>query len=269
MWLDEIRAQLAQSRALIVLLTPTSLTRPHWLLFECGFAATNPACEVVPLCLGVNTLADVPAPFSVYQCYQLADYESLRAVVAKLVTLCGIAFDEEMARPVLQRAIADFTQALKVPGSGSPGLTLATLGEGLKEHIDRRFREAFQALNQLAVKQPEQAREPEPPSYSVMIHIKFPGLDRQHYLEIHASTTLQDVLDNVYYMLGDEIRPFTYLEAWLLREISSSRQLIVREVANRIPAHSVLAPNSEWEAVPLSRPYTATDSGDVSRWRYS
>jgi hypothetical protein len=79
---------------------------------------------------------------------------------------------------------------------------------------------------------------------------------------------VQEVLDNVYYMLVDEVKPFTYLESWLLREIKTARQLIVREVANRIPAHFVLAPHSEWEAVPLTHPYTATDSGDVSRWRY-
>jgi hypothetical protein len=181
MWLDEIRGQLAQSRALIVLLTPTSLTRPHWLLFECGFAATNPACEVVPLCLGINTLADVPAPFSVYQCYQLADYESLRAVVAKLATLCGIAFDEEMARPVLQRAIADFTKALEVSGCGGPALTLATLSDGLKEHIDRRFRELIERQEGLAGKHAEHVKEPEPLSYPVMIHVKFPQLDCQNY----------------------------------------------------------------------------------------
>ena len=35
-WLDEIRTRLAASKAVVALLTPTSIARP-WLLFESGF----------------------------------------------------------------------------------------------------------------------------------------------------------------------------------------------------------------------------------------
>jgi hypothetical protein len=49
-WLDEIRKHLGNSKAVVVGLTPTSISRP-WLLFESGFGAANPQCDVIPVCI--------------------------------------------------------------------------------------------------------------------------------------------------------------------------------------------------------------------------
>src|ERR1044071_6009318 len=45
-WLDDIRRRLQESKALVALLTPRSVSKP-WLLFEAGFAAANQNCEVI------------------------------------------------------------------------------------------------------------------------------------------------------------------------------------------------------------------------------
>src|SRR5689334_15402317 len=48
MWFSEIKSQLDCSKALLALLTPNSLTRMGWLLFESGLAVANVNCDVVP-----------------------------------------------------------------------------------------------------------------------------------------------------------------------------------------------------------------------------
>jgi TIR domain-containing protein len=82
-WLDEIRNRLEASKAVVVLLTPTSLSRP-WILFESGFGAAQKHCDVIPVCVGVDRLGDVPFPLAMYQSYQLSDYESLKRFTEKL-----------------------------------------------------------------------------------------------------------------------------------------------------------------------------------------
>jgi PAS domain S-box-containing protein len=100
-WADEIKSQLLASRAILVVLTRTSLDRP-WLYFESGYVSSQD-CQVVPLCLGIGT-RDVPLPLAMFQCYELNDYESLAHFCKKFFSQLQISFDEEMAAPILRCA---------------------------------------------------------------------------------------------------------------------------------------------------------------------
>jgi len=79
------------------------------------------------------------------------------------------------------------------------------------------------------------------------------------FIEVAAPTTVQDVLDNIYFMLNGEVEPRTYLEQWVLRDLTNGDHLIVREIQYRIPAGVLFTPGSKWEVVKLTKPYTATD----------
>lgn len=266
LWIEEIRSQLKQSKAIIILITPMSVNRP-WILFEGGFGAAIPDCDVIPLCVGMST-NDVPFPLAMYQCYQLADYESLKNFISKLLQRYQINFDEEMAKPVLEKAISDFTRLTQTRSKDDkvPQITLEDLSADIKQHIDRRLIELVEREVSPRSKPSPRLRETDSVSYTVPISINLPKFRRQQYLEIGSRTMVQDILDNVYFMIEKHVKPFHYLQTWVIRETKHKVNLVVREVGSLIPARLIFTPSTEWEVVPLAKAYTPGDSEDTERW---
>ncbi|WP_396271285.1 toll/interleukin-1 receptor domain-containing protein [Ideonella sp.] len=264
-WLDEIRQRLASSKAVIALLTPTSIARP-WLLFESGYGAANPDCDVIPVCVGIDSLSDVPYPLAMYQSYLLSDYNSLRRFAEKLLNKYGIHFDEEMAKPVLDEAVAKLLEVLRVPSRErdmAPQLSIDDAVSEIKEHLDRRL-VGFLSSAILNEATPREKHD----YYTVSLDLgKGAKNQRQQYIEVGQETSVQDVLDAVYRLLDGEFEAFKYLEKWMLRENGTGLLLVIREVSGRIPASVVLKPSTKWEVVRLKRPYSPTDSSDdIDRW---
>jgi TIR domain len=255
-WLDEIRTRLAASRAVVALLTPTSIARP-WLLFESGFGAANPDCDVIPVCIGVDNTTDVPFPLAMYQTYLLSDYESLKRFAEKLLGRYEIHFDEEMVRPVLTEAVKQLSQAeeAQTPKQlARKELTLFNVVEDLKEHIDKRL------VALMSSDSPSQAGVSGSQHYTVAIEISLrTKTNSTQFIEIDSSTTVENVLDNIYFMLNGEVEAYQYLEQWVLRDPTTGKYLVIREIQDRIPATTIFTPGSRWEVVRLAKPYTASE----------
>ena len=264
-WLDEIRARLNESRAVVVLLTKRSIAKP-WVLFETGFGAANPDCDVIPVCIGIDSLSDIPFPLAMYQAYQLSDYASLKRFLEKLLEKYEIPFDEEMAKPVLEDLIKALVKESDEKGyieesiEFSPN-ALSIAVSDIKEHLDKRL---VGLLSSGLIASGSRSF----PSgwYSVPVDIDFPDFQTTQHIEIGEETSVQEVLDNIYRMLKEQVEPFTYLRNWIIQEQSSNVNLIIREVAGWIPANTIFIPNRKWRVVPLSHPYTAVDSDDYLRW---
>lgn len=260
-WLDEIRSQLSRSRAVVTLLTPQSLAKP-WILFESGFGAANPSCDVIPVCIGIDSLSGLPFPLAMYQTYQLADYDSVKRFVEKLFHKYEIQFDEEMAKPVLSDLIQKLVQQQKSESETDdprPDASIETAIAEIKAHIDLR-------VHQLASTSQSQEESPTRGSFSIQIDLRaFSPSASDQFLEISPEMSIQDVLDGVYYMLPG-MAAFQYLREWILRESATDIKLVVREVGSRIPAHSVFKAGSRWRAVKLVRPYSPKDSANTERW---
>lgn len=264
-WLDEIRQRLASSKAVIALLTPTSIARP-WLLFESGYGAANPNCDVIPVCVGIDSLSDVPYPLAMYQSYLLSDYNSLRRFAEKLVNKYEIHFDEEMAKPVLDEAVAKLLAALRVlnkPQQMAPQLSIDDAVSEIKEHLDRRLVGFLSSgiLNDATSRENHDY-------YTVSLDLgRGAKNQRQQYIEVGIETSVQDALDAAYRLLDGEFEEFKYLEKWMLRERETGLLLVIREVSGRIPASAVFKPGTKWDVVRLNRPYSPTDSSDeIDRW---
>lgn len=267
-WLDEVRERLSKSRAVLTLLTPNSLERP-WLLFESGFGAGQANCEVVPVCVGLGGSADVPFPLAMYQCFYLTDLESLKRFVEKLVARYDITFDEEMAMPVLKQAIQDFVQTSQFSKRATleQEPSAAQILDDLKQHLDRRFGELLY-LQHSADGSKEQAAAGLAAQYSLPLEVGVEiglGLE-QHAIEVFEDTTVQDVLDNVYYMLSPNVEQFTYCVRWLLREKTSGLRMVIREMAHLVPAHSIFRLGTTWEVVMLDKPLIRPDGRDPRMW---
>lgn len=261
-WLDEVRLQLARSRAVVALLTPRSVARP-WLLFESGFGAANTECDVIPVCVGIDNIGDVPFPLTMYQSYQLVDYESTRRFLEKLLPRYEIQFDEEMARPALTDLIGKLVdepadEQMRLSSINTPSID-KILGD-LKTHIDKRV------LEVVALNAPTRFRPQKAGSYNIVVDLRaYIAHSTDQYLEVGSEMSVQDVLDTVFYLLPN-MPMFKYLEKWMLRDTDADLNLVIREVGSRIPAYVIFKPNSHWKVVLLSKPYSPEDSRDMDRW---
>ena len=192
-----------------------------------------------------------------YQAFQLADYASLKRFVEKLLAMHEIPFDEVMARPVLQDAVA----ALTHPDDGSPqdpelsgGAPLNQAIDNLRDYFDRRFAQVLSATSDTSPRTAVASR------YNVSVDLNMQSETPQlQHVEIGADTSVQDVLDSIYFMLNGEVEARTYLEQWVLRDLTTQEHLVVREIQYRIPAMSVFRMGSKWAVIKLPRPYTSSD----------
>ena len=255
-WLDEIRNRLEGSKAVVVLLTPTSLSRP-WILFESGFGAAQKHCDVIPVCVGVDRLGDIPFPLAMYQTYQLSDYESLKRFTEKLTAKYEVQFDEPMAQPVLLEAVKYLSQAegtLKKQAATESELSLTDAVLSLKEHIDKRV------IALMSTADVDNEGREGLKSYNVPVNLNVKGKSTTtQYVEIDIDMTVDNVLDHIYFMLDGEVDAYKYLEEWMLKDLTTNERLIVKEIQSRIPARVIFTPGSCWEVVKLDEPYSANE----------
>ena len=257
-WLDEIRSRLCSCDAVVALITKQSIQKP-WLLFECGFAAANANKSVILVAIGIDTLSSIPFPLGMYQCYQLADYDSLKTFTAKMLSLYGVVFDEELAAPLLKATIGDLTQSISRNASSVTNevRTLEGIEHSIKAHIDLR-------LSNLLHVQPSNLGDVIE-VYSVPIRIKFLGIEATNYIDIGKETSVQDILDNIYFMINSNVQPFTYLSQWILYESKLRKFMVVREVADMLPARFLFTRESQWEVRKLDQPWRQGPD-DHQRW---
>ena len=273
-WFNQILSKINQSRAVVALLTPNSINRP-WVYFESGIGQALEKCEVIPVCIGVNRDSILP-PLGLYQCYQLNDYRSVVEFFSKLLTLFEIKFDEEMSKVVIEKLVTEISMITfeEEKKKNEDNETIGKLIENFKNHIDKRFLEVLEKPTyaiagdnlRVHIEDLKPLHELEETTYSVQFDIDFPEFRNKNlFIDIRPSDTFQRLTDNLYHMIRPHVKPYTYLEEWVIVEQQSNRFVIIREIANCIPATSIFEPNSKWVIVKLTKPYNATDSSERIR----
>lgn len=90
-WLTDIEAKLASAKALIAIVTPTSIERP-WLWFELGASwssGRSGACRIYPLCAAEVSLSDLPPPLNRLQALSLARAPDIKLLFEALIAQFG------------------------------------------------------------------------------------------------------------------------------------------------------------------------------------
>ncbi len=267
-WFNEILSKIQQSKVVVIILTPNSINKP-WLYFESGMAQSLENCEVIPVCVGTKRDNILP-PLGMYQCYQLTDYKSIKEFFGKLLAKFDITLYEEMAKKILENAITELSK-INFENTESENKT-SNIDERiseLKTHIDKRFLELLEKnssnhtnYNEEDILENESKLDV---IYTITLNIKFPEFKGKQYLEIRSHDTVQDVLNNMYFLLRDYISPFTYMEKWILKHPKTEQRLVIREIAKMIPAKFVFHSDIEWEAIKLKEEYKASDSKEIVR----
>jgi hypothetical protein len=259
-WAATITRRLRESRTLLALLTNDSVAK-SWVYFECGFVAgredTNDA-KVVPVCFGLDPTR-VPLPLALYQIYSLDTPEAFATLLAKIAGRFDLHFDRAMARPVIDECLVDLA-AIRAK-SRREASTMEARDQGfeqMRDLVDRRFMELAAMLSRDAAPGAS-GTGAAMPEYSVRVEIAFNDFSETELVSIRPTTSLQDVLDGLYFNLDRRVLPYRYLQQWVLLRASPlpQRPLIVRGVQEDVPASVVMPPGSRWRLVALNKPYTA------------
>lgn len=273
-WFNQILEKITQSKAVVSLLTPNSINRP-WIYFESGIGQALENCEVIPVCIGINPDNIFP-PLGLYQCYQLNDYRSIADFFSKLLDLFGIKFDEEMSKVVIEKLVVEISK-IKFEEHKKPVEetgTVENLIENFKSHIDKRFLEILEKPSyaisgdnlRIHFEDIKSHTQSERATYAVQFDIDFPTFKNNNlFIEIRQSDTFQTLTNALFFMISDHVGPFMYLEEWVIVEQETNRHVIIREVADCIPASSIFEPNTKWKIIKLAKPYVATESGNRIR----
>lgn len=271
-WFNQILSEIGQSKAIISLLTPNSINKP-WIYFETGIGRALNNCEIIPVCIGIQN-DSIPTPLGFYHCYQLNDYRSLVEFFTKILTLCEIRFDEEMANVVLEKLVSEIPKIefKKASLNDSSNKDIETIIDNFKSHIDKRFIEVLEKSNYFIqgdnlkinlvdkenIKTKNDAAEL---SYTIEFSVEFPNLKNNNlFIEIRQNDSFEYLVNSLYFMLKDHVAPITYLEEWVIVEPKTNKHIIIREISDRIPAKSIFKPDSKWKIIKLKKPYSATDS---------
>ena len=79
-------------------------------------------------------------------------------------------------------------------------------------------------------------------------------------LIVSETSTVQNMLDDLYFTMQDHVGIYTYLTRWILKHQRTGVQLIMTEIAEYVPAATVFLPGSRWKVELLEEPYSRSET---------
>ena len=232
-----------RSQAVISFITPNSNNQP-WILYESGYADALNDCVLVPVKFAMD-ISEIAIPLQHKQIYNLSGVEDLHVFLGKLLDLFNIIYDREVFKDIVQaylkkmRDCWDFTNNAKLESNGYSKM-LEKLEQKLEYYLGNVRRD--QLLGQVE-------------KYEVILEYRVGKVEKKEYITINQIATVQDVLDEIYYMISEMVLPYKYLESWVLLETKTQKVAIISEdVYGWIPAQSIFKVNSLWKVVYLQKP---------------
>jgi hypothetical protein len=252
-WYMEILRKIEKCNVLIAILTPNSVDRP-WLYYEAGIAkGLNKV--VVPVCIGLKR-EDIRSPLNAFQAYQLTDKNSLEEFLGKILGLLGFPLDKENFKKPIEEALMKLTDHV-FEKTSTTTTNIEDLFDNLRSYIDQKFASQSTNRNETRIKE-EAVNNLE--TYSIRFKLNFPQDKREFITEVADNDTFQDVTNSIFFFFKDILKPFTYLEEWIIIDNKTKNRLVVREIASRVPAKYILPKNRDYTIEKLIKPYVSTDS---------
>jgi hypothetical protein len=252
-WYSEIHQKAQNSDILVALITQNSIDRP-WLYYEAGLAKAFKKI-VVPVCIGIKR-EDIKSPLRELQGYQLSDRNSFEDFLGRILQLVEFPLDKKNFKGVIQKSILNITN-YKFEKIDAKNVDIEEILENIKSHFDQKIN----SLTFLNSSNPTKGKSNlNTETYSIKFKLQFPNDRREFITEIAESDTFQSVTNNIFFNFSDIMKPFTYLEKWVIIDGKTKNYLVIREIASRIPAKSVFLKNTDYLIKPLSKPYSATNS---------
>lgn len=214
---SKIIESLESSNATIILISPRSMARP-WVLFESGLAQGMANHVVKPVFIGIEPNNTIQ-PLGMYQGDDITNIDSLKKFISELSTSLGNTIDIEFHKNEIETLHLNIVRVIK------------KINETLQDPIAQRTG----IIN-------------EPHLLPVRINM---GSKKGQMININIENedTVQRILDKVFFHINDNVRPYTYMESWVLKEVNTGAYLIMYEIANIVPAKYIFRSHLRWEVV--------------------
>lgn len=153
LWLKEIETNLGNAAGIIVVCSPSSITRP-WIHFEAGCAWIR-GVPIIPICHAGFTRGQLEQPIATFQGLNLEDKDFAKQLLESIAELLGLEdvpevhFSRMEKRLRAASAKAETKSLPKVPLPGTPTATpvpkfgsasesvVDQFNEGLQKHVER------------------------------------------------------------------------------------------------------------------------------------
>ena len=245
-WLESIINHIKDSQVVISFITPNSNNQP-WILYESGYAEALDNCTLVPVKFAID-ISDISMPLQHKQIYNLSGTEDLHIFLGKILHLFDIVYDREVFQEIVQAYIK------RMRDCWNPN-NLKTEINDYGFILDKFEQKMEYFWGRLGKEQMNETIE----KYEVILEYKLGKNDKKEYkkeyITIHPDDTVQDILNEIYYMISNVVKPYKYLESWVLLEMKTQRAAIISDdVYDWIPAQSIFKINSLWRVVYLEKP---------------
>lgn len=248
-WFEKIRSELGSSRAVIVLVTPNSLNS-SWVHFESGFGAANGELEIIPIIYGIEDIGQVPDPLSHWQIFRISHADECIKFLEKLFSRMNVHFDREIVTEPARSFFKDIENTATFEHSSPPASPEQSQFESLRKYLDKKFFDLAARTS---------SEETNFSGYDFDIRNTLNTRDIRVHIDLQ--TTFSDVLDDIYFQLEDNVKAYTYLSEWILKDEVSGQRLIIQEIGVEIPARIVLPPERKIVVELIKYPYSGSDSG--------
>lgn len=241
-WFDSIINHIKRSQVVISFITPNSNNQP-WILYESGYAAALDNCTLVPVKFSID-ISDISIPLQHKQIYNLSGIEDLHIFLGKILHLFGIVYDKEVFQEIVQSYLKRMRDCWNPNSMKSEISDYSFILDKFEQKMEYYFSNVGKGEKTEKIEK-----------YEVILEYKLGKNDKKEYLTIHSDDTVQDILDEIYYMISDVVKPYKYLESWVLIEIKTQRAAIISDdIYDWIPAQSIFKINSLWKVVYLDKP---------------
>ena len=111
-WLDKIDTALESAKALIVLCSRKSLTRP-WINFEMGYG-WNKRVPVIPICHSGQKKGELPSPISMFQALEIEDTNFVGDLMSSLADNLGFKKTPKIDKKSMKSELLKACMQIKV-----------------------------------------------------------------------------------------------------------------------------------------------------------
>lgn len=235
----QVTTEIEKSSRVIAFITENSINFP-WLTYETGYSDGLKTCDYLPVRFGV-TLDKIPSPLQIKHISGLNSIKEMHSFLDKLLNIFDITYDQEAFEKVVSNTWADMRtiySAKKNIDSPSDFSLISSRLENLEKKLDAYFGTGGERLVC-----------PSENEYDIEVLLPNEHDQEPHseVFSIDSNTTVAEILNEVYFLLNGAVRPFTYLESWVLFERSTQMLAIISDIQEQIPACFIFSKNSQWE----------------------
>lgn len=264
-WFTNLLTRLSETDMLVALVTPNSISSP-WLFFECGFVANKGKASIVPLTLGMP-VSELPMPLSAYQGHDLSSSQSVPTFMQKLFSVAAVPFDDDMTKAIrdnIARQLLVLSENFKEKTPRTEKVEKNDLDQ-LRHYLDKRFLELHERLHESIdesiSKYGSVGLQPMPARLQFDV-VKGEQQVRQFEVEFSPEDAIQDILNECYFKLDDFVKPYQYLQQWIIKDTKTGKRLMSAGHNDDTPAISFFDSTRAYTIELLKKPLVAKGAFD-------